>query len=115
VGTDILNKFIENTREYQEQEDAEKKKELKDGAFDKWMAYLLIRNSNQGKYGSLMNGLESQFSMDNNQEYPKNIRSATDVLSNHKFDKRGTQGNQRAKNTIGTTPRRRMMNIQHLL
>jgi hypothetical protein len=36
---------------------------MKDGAFDRWMAYLLIRNSNQAKYGSLSNGLVSQFSM----------------------------------------------------
>ena len=37
MGTDILDKFVENTREYQEQTEATKKQELKDGAFDKWM------------------------------------------------------------------------------
>ena len=38
------------------------------------------------KYSSLLNGLVyAQFSMENNQ-YPKNIANATDILSNHKHD-----------------------------
>ena len=63
---------------------------MKDQAFGKWMAYLLIRSSDQSKYGSLMTGLVSQFSMENNQ-YPKTIRAATDILSNHKHDRRESQ------------------------
>ena len=43
---------------------------------------MLLRNSDQGKYGSLLNGLVSQFSMQNNQ-YPRTISDATDILSNH--------------------------------
>jgi hypothetical protein len=78
VGTDILDKFVENTCEYQEEEYAIKKKEMKDGVFNKWMAYLLIHNSNQSKYGSLLNRLVLQFSMDNSQ-HPKNIMGATDT------------------------------------
>ena len=58
---------------------------MKIGAFNKWMAYLLLQNSNQQKYSSMMNGLISQFSMGNNQ-YPKTIMAATDLLSNHKHD-----------------------------
>jgi hypothetical protein len=98
VGADILDKFVENTHtcDYQEEEDASNKKEMKDGAFDKWMAYLWIHNSNQSKYGSLLNGLVSQLSMDNNQ-YPKNVMSTTDILSDHKHDRRGNQGNQKSK------------------
>jgi hypothetical protein len=40
-----------------------------------------------------MNGLISQFSMGNDQ-YPKTITSATDILSNHRHD---TWGNQNKK------------------
>ena len=58
---------------------------MKAEAFNKWMAYLLIRSSDQSKYGNLMNGFMSQFSMGNNQ-YPSNVRSATDILSNHTID-----------------------------
>jgi hypothetical protein len=102
VGTDILDKFVENTREYQEEEDTTKKKEMKNGAFDKWMAYLLIRNSGQSKYGSLLNGLVSQFSMDNNQ-YPKNNMIVREIKETS--NEEGT----------GMTPRRRTMMKLHLL
>jgi hypothetical protein len=64
VGTDIvLDKFVENTLEYRDESNAIIKQEMKDRAFDKWMAYLPICNSDQAKYGSLSNGLVSQFSM----------------------------------------------------
>jgi hypothetical protein len=49
------------------------------------MAYLLLRGSDQNKYGTLMKGFVSQYSLGNDQ-YPKTIQTATDVLSNHKFD-----------------------------
>ena len=53
--------------------------------FNEWMAYLLISNSEQNKYASLVNGLASQYSMQNNQ-YPKTIISATDIMKNHCHD-----------------------------
>ena len=84
VGTNILNTFVENTCEYRDESDVPIKKSMKIGAFNKWMAYLLLQNSNQQKYGSMMNGLILQFSMGNNQ-YPK-ITAATDILSNHEHD-----------------------------
>ena len=49
------------------------------------MAYLLLKGSDQSKYGSLCSGLSSQFALGNNQ-YPKDIQAATDILSSHKFD-----------------------------
>ena len=60
VGTDILDRFVENTREYRDEKDVATQKEMKNGAFNKWMAYLLLRNSDQTKYGSMTNGLVSQ-------------------------------------------------------
>ena len=51
VGTDILDKFVQNTREYRDEADATLKQDMKDRAFDKWMAYLLIRDSDQANYG----------------------------------------------------------------
>jgi hypothetical protein len=97
VGTDILDKFVENTLEYLDETDTTLKKEMKDEAFDRWMAYLLIRNSNQAKYGSLSNGLVSQFSIQNNQ-YPKTCTTATDILSNHRFDNRGDSSKKKWNN-----------------
>jgi hypothetical protein len=82
IGTDILSKFVENTLKYCDETSTTLKQEMKHGAFDRWMAYLLIRNSNQAKYGSLSNELLLQFSMQNNQ-YPKTSTTATDIWSNH--------------------------------
>ena len=48
---------------------------------------LLMRNVDQNWYGSLMKNLSQQYSLDNNQ-YPKTITVATDVLSNHKLDQK---------------------------
>jgi hypothetical protein len=51
VGTDILDKLVENTLEYYEGEsNATLKQDMKYKAFNRWMAYLLIRNSDQAKY-----------------------------------------------------------------
>jgi hypothetical protein len=70
---------------------------MKDGAFNRWMAYLLIRNSNKAKYGSLSNGLVLQFSIQNNQ-YTKSCTTATDILSNHRFDNRGDSNGKKWSN-----------------
>ena len=49
------------------------------------MAFVLLRNRDQAKYQSLMNGLISQYSMENDQ-YPKTITTATGILANHRHD-----------------------------
>ena len=59
VGTNILDVFVENTCEYREESVVPIKKSMKVGAFNKWMAYLLHQNSDQQKYGIMMNGLIS--------------------------------------------------------
>jgi hypothetical protein len=57
MGKDFLQKFIENTREYQEEFDVDKQNAMYGTAYPRWTAYMLMKNSNQGKYGSLMTGL----------------------------------------------------------
>ena len=85
VGTDKLDKSVEYTCKYQDGTNALTQQSMKNEALEKWMACLLIRNSDQSKCGFLLNGLVSQFSMENNQ-HPKNITNATDIMSNHKHD-----------------------------
>ena len=87
VGTKVLDQFVENQEEYRSLSDPKDQEELKKAAFAKWMAYLLIRGSNQAKYGTLLKGFTSQFSLGNDQ-YPKTIQTATDVLSNHRIDQK---------------------------
>ena len=84
LGTRMLDKFIEHTKEYQAVAGAEAT-ELKEQAFSKWMAYLLLKNSDYKKYGTLMNGLKEQFAMQHDQ-YPTSVLAATDILNSHKHD-----------------------------
>ena len=46
------------------------------------MAYLLIANSDQSKYASLENGLESQYSTKND-KYPKGLILSADIIKNN--------------------------------
>ena len=64
-----------------------KQDEMKEEAMERWMAYLFLKGSDQTKYGSVMRGFVDQFSLENNQ-YPKTVAIATDILSNHKLDQR---------------------------
>ena len=47
IGGDILNNRHGMMAE---------QREMKTEAFGRWMAYMMIRNSDQAKYGSLLNG-----------------------------------------------------------
>lgn len=90
LGGDILDKFVEKTQEYRDETDTTKQDEMKSEAYEKWMAYLLIRNSDQRKYGTLTTQLVSQYSMGQNQ-YPKTFQIASDILSQHRFDSRNNK------------------------
>ena len=56
LGSNILNKFIEQSEEYRTSEDDEAKKKMRDDAYEAWMAYLVLRGRNQSKYGTIMKG-----------------------------------------------------------
>ena len=62
-----------------------KKAELKREVHEAWTAYLLLRGSDQNKYGSLMKNLSQQFSLGNDQ-YPKTLVAVINLLSNHKIN-----------------------------
>jgi hypothetical protein len=86
MGNKFLAEFIEHLPTYISAPTADQVL-MKAEAYPKWMAYLLIRGSDQTKYGSLTKGFVSQYSLGNDQ-YPKTITTATDVLSDHKLDQR---------------------------
>ena len=50
-----------------------------------FLSYLLLEQADQKKYGSLMTVLSTQHSLGNDQ-YPRNLSQATNVLSNHRHD-----------------------------
>ncbi len=85
LGTEIFDYFITNTEEYREQTDPQKQAELKAAAFEQWLALLLIKNSDQSKYGTLTKKLSSDYSLGSD-NYPRTIALATDAMSNHPLD-----------------------------
>ena len=85
IGKDILSSFIKKQEAYTSETDATKKQELVDGAFEAWMAYQLLSNCDQTKYGSLLSDLTTQFSLGQD-VFPKMITAVVDALSNHHFD-----------------------------
>ena len=54
-------------------------------AYNKFVAYLYLENSDRLRFGSLILGLQSQFSLGSDQ-YPKTLEDAVAVLSAHKYD-----------------------------
>jgi hypothetical protein len=116
LGNTFLDTFVEHQAEYPTAKDEVlnpgTQQNMKTEAFEKWMISLLIRGSDQTKYGTLLRGFISQYSLGNNQ-YPANITTATDVLSNHKLDQqfynnqkknRERSREERNKNENGNNP-----------
>jgi polyhydroxyalkanoate synthesis regulator phasin len=98
MGKDFLKDFVKNTKQYADETDTDKQDEMLNGLYARWTAYMLMKNSDQGKYESLMTSLTTQFSMGTNQ-YPKDVMAAVDILTSHRFDKKEPKNsNQRNRN-----------------
>ena len=93
MGSKWLDGFVEHTEEYQSETEVKEQSKLKEQGFERFMVFVLLRNSDQAKYQSLMNGLISPYSMGNDQ-YPKPITTATDILANHRHDNSMTKHGQ---------------------
>ena len=85
LGREFFHKFMEMQIEYRELTDPQSQQDMKDSAMQRWMAYLLIRGSDQVKYGTLTKVFVSHYSLGSNQ-YPRSIITATRALSNHRID-----------------------------
>jgi hypothetical protein len=81
-GPIVLTKHVNMKIESGEETDQEK---MQRQAYQQLLAYMYMRNADRNKYGILFNGLSSQFSLGQDQ-YPKTILDANNVLSNHQFD-----------------------------
>ena len=82
-GPLILSKIAKSMPNYK---DSDAKRTLcEKSAYERYMAYVYLKNADQGKYGSILTGLSTQKSLGNDQ-YPKTISDATSVLNNHPFD-----------------------------
>ena len=92
MGDEFLHHFIQNTAEYKEllNTDSEAKTDtasatatqvgMKNGAMERWQAYLLIPNLDQKQYGKITRDLAAQHVL-NNDQYPKDTASA--IMDQH--------------------------------
>jgi hypothetical protein len=62
--------------------------------FNNFVDFMYIDNSDKSKYRSLTTGLQTQQSLGNNQ-YPKTITDANNVLSSHCFDNVGKKSSEK--------------------
>jgi hypothetical protein len=98
MGKDFLKDFVKNTKQNADETNTDKQDEMQKGLYAQWTAYMLMKNSGQGKYGLLMTSLATHFSMGTNQ-YPEDLMAAVDKLTNHRFDKKEPKNNnQRNRN-----------------
>ena len=63
-------------------------------ASEQLFAFLYLENASQDKYGSILRSFNSQKSLRNDQ-YPRTITEANNVLSNHNFDTTRLQKHQK--------------------
>ena len=99
VLTKILNQVKGYTEFPSDKKEQDNNKSLQDQAFEQFLAYAYIENADQTKYRSILSGLTTQQSLGNDQ-YPKTITEANNVLSNHKFDafKQGNKFHNKTSN-----------------
>ena len=94
-GLIILSKIMEGMKEYKTANNDEKGV-MQEKAFNQFLAFLYLENSDRAKYGSILTGLNTQQSLGNDQ-YPKSITKANNVLSNHRFDTNPKSSNANKK------------------
>jgi len=97
MGVNFLNKVIEHSKEYRAASPTQQQT-LKDKAFERWMAFLFLKNSDIKKYGNVVSGLASQYSLKNDQN-PDKIVDATNILSSHKHDNHNKRQSEDKRHT----------------
>ena len=86
IGNEILHKHIKSTDAYANANTTEQK-DMLDGSFEQLSTYVMMRGADGAKYGDVMKGFVRQYTL-NNDQYPKRMTDAVDVLAKHPFDDR---------------------------
>ena len=87
LGEGIMDGAVALLPAYIAEQDAAAKKAMRKEEAKAFLAYLFLAGSDQTKYGSLLKGFQAQFSLGNDQ-YPRTLEVALDVLSSHRFDQK---------------------------
>jgi hypothetical protein len=83
-GPLIINKIVESMSNFNINDELSVSR-CQEKTFECFLAYLYLENADRAKYGSLLMGLNTQQSLGNDQ-YPKTVTEANNVLSNHWLD-----------------------------
>ena len=83
-GALILSKYVQGMPGYDEN-GLDKLEDLTEKADEQFCSYLYLVNSDQGKYGTIIKGLNSQKALQNDQVH-RTIIEANNVLRTHRFD-----------------------------
>jgi len=97
---------VKTTPEYTNKSNVDKQNEMLTNSFAALSTYVMMQGADSSKYGSLMKGLVSQFSMKNDQ-YPRTMTNAVDVMAKHQFDQAFYDRKKAAQNRNSTDNKER--------
>ena len=84
-GPMIITKIIKKSTKYKDGMSEEDRDALQEEVFDQLMAYILLANSDQDKYGSLLKRLKMDKALKKD-NFPKTMDTAVEALNDHAFD-----------------------------
>jgi hypothetical protein len=84
-GTKIFEAASEKLDEYTSTTSTIKQDAIKKGSFDAFASVILLRNSDQNKYGTLLDTMTTTLALGSN-VFPKTKEKAIDALSKYSFD-----------------------------
>ena len=92
----VLPKLIREHPQFDESQSEEANTRILEECYQQFLAFIFLEQSDQAKYGTLLTGLNTQHSLQNDQ-YPKTMSQATNVLSNHKHDNASSRRERQRK------------------
>ena len=101
-GPLILPKIIREHPRFEDDTDEAEKNKILDECYQQFLAYIFLEQADQAKYGSLLSGLSTQHSLQNDQ-YPRTMSQASNVLSNHKHDEASKRRNRNDRDNKNDT------------
>jgi hypothetical protein len=93
----MFDYFAEQQPDYKALNTEEAKTKYKEALFDEFMGVLFLINSDQWKYGSMVQELTGAYARGHD-EYPTTLKGAVDMLDTHRFDPGFRQDRQKNSN-----------------
>ena len=82
-----LTKYLNEQKGYNEKKSPVKAEEMSEAANEQLFAFVVLKNADPKRFGSLIKDMASQYSR-GTQQYPKTSEEAQEILERHKPDNR---------------------------